>query len=50
MSRLSVIVTDNVIYDDESKKYLAIDNRMGDALVEELDTMQECMSWLMYGT
>jgi len=38
-----------IFYSDEGKKYLAIDNRMGYALVEELDTMQECMSWLMYG-
>lgn len=34
-------------YDDKSKKYVGCDNTTGDAWIEDFDTYEECVNWLL---
>ena len=34
-------------YDDTAQKYIACDNLHGHAWIEEFDTYEECVSWLL---
>ncbi|MDY0235078.1 MAG: hypothetical protein RBR71_03580 [Gudongella sp.] len=38
-----------VFYANEGRLFIGVDNRAGDAWVEEFDTREDCISWLMYG-
>ena len=33
-------------YDEESKKYIGVDNRSGDCWVEEFDSEEDCIKWI----